>query len=336
MDPTLTLTLTSPDHADAAAVDGLTGVDETDDRTERLAETCQVEGTFARRLGTGLIIVGPIVGVAVAIPLLWGRAVSLLDLVLAVILYVVTGHGITVGYHRMFTHRSFRPNRALKIALGIVGSMAIQGSIVSWTANHRRHHAHSDQPGDPHSPHQVHTGAMPKVRGFLHAHFGWLFGSEDTSATRFAADLLKDRDIVVLDRLFPLVAVGSLALPFVAGLVLTGSLHGGVTAFVWAGLVRMVLLHHVTWSINSVCHVMGRHPFTTGDRSGNVAALALASMGESWHNLHHALPASARHGVGRWQLDSSAGLIRIFERIGWASKVRWPTPERIAAARVQA
>jgi stearoyl-CoA desaturase (delta-9 desaturase) len=321
-----TLVISPPARPDAPGLDE--GI-----RVQPAGAAPPPERMLVRRVSTAVLIVGPLVGIGVAIPLLWGRAVTLLDLVLALVLYVVTGHGITVGFHRMFTHRSFRPNRGLKIALGIVGSMAVQGSIVSWTANHRRHHAHSDRPGDPHSPHQVVTGFVPRVRGFLHAHVGWLFGVDDTSPARFAADLLKDRDVVVLDRLFPLVAIGSLALPFLAGLTLTASLHGAVTAFVWAGLVRMALLHHVTWSINSVCHVTGRHPFVTGDRSGNVAVLALASMGESWHNFHHALPSSARHGVGRWELDSSARLIRVFEHLGWASKVHWPSPERIAAAR---
>jgi stearoyl-CoA desaturase (delta-9 desaturase) len=283
-----------------------------------------------------VLVAGPLLVVAVAVPLLWGRAVSPLDLVLAAAFYVVTGHGITVGYHRMFTHGAFRPRRGLKIALGVVGSMAVQGSIVSWTANHRRHHVHSDQPGDPHSPHLPAPGAAPRLRGFLHAHLGWLFRDDGTSAARYAPDLLKDRDVVVLDRLFPVLAMASLGLPFLLGLALTGSLHGGVTALVWAGLVRMALLHHVTWSINSVCHLTGRHPYETGDHSGNVAVLALASLGESWHNLHHALPSSARHGVGPWQLDSSAAVIRAFERLGWATKVRWPTPERIAAARAPA
>jgi stearoyl-CoA desaturase (delta-9 desaturase) len=294
-----------------------------------------VPGSLGRRVATGLLIVGPVLAVAVAVPLLWGRAVTALDLVLAAGLYVMTGHGITVGYHRMFTHQSFRPNRALKVALGIAGSMAVQGSVLSWTANHRRHHVHSDRVGDPHSPHQHAPGVLGRVRGFTHAHFGWLFGEDTTSVARFAPDLAKDPDVVALDRLFPLLAVLSLLLPFVAGLLLSGTFHGAVTAFVWAGLVRMALLHHVTWSINSVCHVTGRRPFVTGDRSGNVAALAVASMGESWHNLHHALPSSARHGVGPGELDSSARLIRLFELLGWATKVRWPTPERIAAARAQ-
>ena len=289
--------------------------------------------SLAQLIGTGAIVFGPLVAVAVAVPLLWRHALSPVDIALGVVFYLVTGHGVTVGFHRMFTHGSFRPNRALKIALGVAGSMAIQGSLLSWVANHRRHHVHSDQAGDPHSPHACGPSPTSGLRRFGHAHLGWLFRVDDTSAARFAPDLLRDRDAVVLTRLFPFFAVASLVLPFLAGLLLSGTWRGAISAFVWAGLVRIALLHHATWSINSVCHLIGRRPYATSDHSGNVASLALLSMGESWHNLHHALPASARHGVGRWQIDSSARLIRLFERVGWATKVRWPSAARLEAAR---
>ena len=295
-----------------------------------MEDTTPAKAGAAQRIGTGLLIVGPVIAVAVSVPLLWGRALHWRDLVLGVALYVVTGHGITIGFHRMFTHNSFRAKRPLKLALGIAGSMAFQGSLVSWVANHRRHHVHSDQLGDPHTPHGA---SMSRGRGFMHAHLGWLFRPDDTSVSRYAPDLLKDRDAMLLSRLFPLLATASLALPFAAGWVLSGTLHGAITALVWAGLVRMALLHHATWSINSICHVTGRHPFRTSDHSGNVAALAVVSMGESWHNLHHALPSLARHGVDRGQLDTSAWLIARFEQLGWATKVRWPTPQRLAAVR---
>ena len=291
------------------------------------------KASLSQLIGTGAIVLGPLVAVAVAVPLLWRRVLSPTDVVLGVVLYLVTGHGVTVGFHRMFTHGSFRPNRGLKIALGVAGSMAVQGSLLSWVANHRRHHVHSDQAGDPHSPQPCGPSPTSALRRFGHAHLGWLFRPDDTSAARYAPDLLRDRDAVVLTRLFPLFAVASLVLPLVAGWLISGTWRGAVSAFVWAGLVRMALLHHVTWSINSVCHLAGRRPYTTSDRSGNVASLALVSMGESWHNLHHALPASARHGVGRWQFDSSARLIRLFERLGWATKVRWPSPARLEAVR---
>ena len=287
--------------------------------------------TLLPRAITALLVAGPVAAVAIAVPLLWGHALHWRDLVIGTVLFLVTGHGVTVGFHRLFTHRGFTPHRALKIALGVAGSMAVEGSLVTWVANHRRHHVHSDQPGDPHSPHVDESGGYGTLRGFLHAHVGWLFRADSTSTERYARDLLNDRDLATVSRLFPLFAVASLALPFVLGWALSLSLVGGLTAFLWAGLVRMALLHHVTWSINSICHMTGRHPFTAKDRSGNVAALAVLSFGESWHNLHHAYPTSARHGVLRGQLDSSAGLIRLFEKAGWATNVRWPTPERLAA-----
>jgi stearoyl-CoA desaturase (delta-9 desaturase) len=281
---------------------------------------------------TGLLVVGPLAAIGLVAARSWDHALHPRDLVIGTVLYVLTGHGITIGFHRMLTHGSFRPTRALKVTLGVLGSMAIQGSVLSWVAVHRRHHAHSDRAGDPHSPHVSPLGGG-HLRRFVHAHCGWLFIGGPAGVRRYAPDLLKDRDIVVLDRLFPAFATISLALPFAAGWLLSGELHGALTAFLWGGLVRMALLHHVTWSINSICHVIGRRPFATRDESRNVAALAVISMGESWHNLHHAMPSSARHGVGRWQLDSSARLIEWFEVLGWATKVRWPALDRLASVR---
>lgn len=287
--------------------------------------------TFASRTITAALIVGPLVALAIALPVLWGHAVHPRDLVLAVVMYALTGHGVTVGFHRLFAHRSFTPNRALKIVLAVAGSMAIQGSVVSWVANHRRHHVHSDQPGDPHSPNLVTGVPFAQIRGFVHAHIAWLFAPDLTSKQRFAPDLLGDHDIAVVSRLFPLMAVASLGVPFLVGWGLSLSLSGAFTAFLWAGVIRMALLHHVTWSVNSVCHMVGRRPFVTSDRSRNVWALAVVSFGESWHNLHHAYPTAARHGVLAHQVDSSARLIRIFESAGWVTNVRWPTAARLAA-----
>ncbi|HEX5265284.1 MAG TPA: acyl-CoA desaturase [Acidimicrobiales bacterium] len=283
------------------------------------------------RIITAALVVGPLAAVSAIVPSLWGRAVHLRDLVLALVLYAVTGHGVTVGFHRMFTHGSFRPNRPLKIALAVAGSMAVEGSLVAWVANHRRHHMFSDRQGDPHSPHLHGSGLGGQLRGLAHAHVGWLFRADPTPAERYAPDLLRDRDVTVISALFPLLAVVSLALPFFIGWGLSGSPVGGVTTLVWAGLVRMAVLHHVTWSVNSICHMFGRKPFTAKDQSRNFAPLAVLSMGESWHNLHHAYPSSARHGVGRGQIDSSAALIRLFEHAGWASKVRWPATARLSA-----
>ncbi len=284
---------------------------------------------FVSRAVTALLVVAPVIALAIAIPLLWGHAVTLPDLILAVVLFFVTGHGIAIGFHRLFTHSSFTPNRPLKIVLASVGSMALEGSIIGWVANHRRHHMFSDRVGDPHSPHRYGTGVAAQTRGFLYAHVGWLFAVDTTSADRYAPDLLGDRDLVVVSRLFPLFALVSLAVPFAIGWLWAGTLGGAFTALIWAGIVRMMVLHHVTWSVNSICHVFGRQPFTEKDRSTNFAPLAVLSFGESWHNFHHAHPSSARHGALPRQIDSSAALIRVFERLGWATKVRWPTVQQL-------
>jgi len=278
---------------------------------------------------TSLLVAGPLVALAVFIPLGWGGTKTIWGLGLAVAFYVFTGFGISVGFHRLFAHHSFRPKRALKIVLAVAGTMALEGSVISWVTTHRRHHVFSDRPGDPHSPVSHGTDTPTATRGFLWAHVGWLFSSDPTSQARYAPDLLRDPDLVVIDRLFPVLAVVSLVIPFGIGLVATGTLGGALGVFLWAGLIRMALLHHVTWSINSVCHLWGRRPFTTGDNSANVASLALVSFGESWHNFHHAAPASARHGVLAHQVDLAATLIKLFERIGWVTKVRWPTATQI-------
>jgi len=281
-------------------------------------------GRMATRGVTALLVIGPLVALAVVLPLLWGHAVSLLDVVLGLALFGLTGHGLSIGFHRLFSHSSFKANRGLKIALAAAGSLALEGSVIGWVANHRRHPMFSDQPGDPHSPHRFGTGVPAQVRGFAYAHVGWLFAADNTSAERFAPDLLADPDLVMVSRLFPVFAIISLAAPFALGWVLGGTLAAAVTALLWAGLVRMMVLHHVTWSVNSVCHVFGRRPNDTKDQSTNFAPLAILSFGEAWHNFHHAHPASARHGAFPHQIDTSAEIIRLFERAGWATKVRWP------------
>jgi stearoyl-CoA desaturase (Delta-9 desaturase) len=288
-------------------------------------------GLTAGRVVTLLLVCGPVVGLALYLLLGRGRVIGIGDAVLAAVLYLFTGFGVSAGFHRLFAHHSFKANRVLKVILAVAGSMAIEGSVISWVAIHRRHHMFSDQPGDPHSPYRYGSGFVGTMRGFLWAHVGWLFAADPTDPQRFAPDLLRDRDLVVVDKLFPILGVSSLATPFAIGWMLYGTLAGALTAFVWAGLVRMAVLHHVTWSINSVCHLWGRRPFVTNDRSTNVAALALVSFGESWHNFHHSAPASARHGALPHQVDPAARLIRLFERAGWATKVRWPTPAQVAA-----
>ncbi len=289
---------------------------------------------------TSIVVVGPFVAILLVIIGLWGRQVGIADLALLAGLYAVSCLGVTAGYHRLFTHRSFVADRALKIALAVAGGTAVEGSLMSWVSNHRCHHRHSDHAGDPHSPVSKahddpvdHTAARTTLRGLFHAHMGWLFRAEPANEQRFAADLLEDRDLRVVSRLFPLWALCGLAVPFFAGWAFTGTVAGAVTALVWGGLVRIFLVHHVTWSVNSVCHAFGRRPFRTRDRSKNFAPLALLSFGESWHNSHHAFPTLARHGVDRGQIDITAAFIRIWERLGWVHDVHWPQAARLACRR---
>src|SRR5512135_1062897 len=288
------------------------------------------------QIALAAFIVVPLLAVVAAIPVLWGRGIGWHDVVLSFVFYAITGHGVTVGFHRYFTHGSFKAKRPLKLALAAAGSMAIEGPVIRWVADHRRHHAFSDKEGDPHSPWRYGNTFGALCKGLYHAHMGWLFDVEQTSQPRFAPYLLADRDVVRVHRAFPALVAVSLLLPALLGGLWSMSWAGALTAFFWASLVRIAVLHHVTWSINSICHVAGKHPFKSRDKSGNVAALALLSMGESWHNLHHADPTSARHGVLRGQVDSSAELIRLFEKLGWTYDVRWPTPERLAARRAGA
>ena len=273
---------------------------------------------------TLVVVIGPLVALAGAMVRLWGHGLGLRDVVIGAVLYAVIGHGVTVGYHRLFAHRAFKANRPLKIALALAGSLALEGGIVAWVANHRCHHAHTDKAGDPHSP----------LRGFWHSHIGWMLRPPEVSAARYAPDIVGDRDLRVINTLFPVLTVMTFALPFALGWLFGGTLAAATSALFWAGVIRVGLLHHMTWSINSVCHTFGRRPFKTGDRSSNVAALAVMSMGESWHNAHHAFPSSARHGIDRGQLDTSAMLIRGFERLGWVRDVRWPDAQRVDSKRI--
>ncbi|MGI5291734.1 acyl-CoA desaturase [Nonomuraea polychroma] len=284
---------------------------------------------------TAAIVILPFFALGVAIVLGWGQGVAFTDLLLAAGLYVVTGLGVTVGFHRLLTHGSFAARPWLRVALAVAGSMGFQGNVIDWVAVHRRHHAFTDRPGDPHSPYRYGTGLRGQLRGLAHAHLGWLFIDDQTSAERYAPDLLADPAMVRVARAFPALCALSVALPFLAGWAITGTLYGGLTAFLWAGLIRVALLQHVTWSVNSLCHVIGSRPFKTRrhDRSTNVWPLALLSFGESWHNGHHSEPSCARHGLERGQVDPSAAVIRLFERLGWASDVHWPDADRIQRRR---
>ncbi|MEU5265642.1 acyl-CoA desaturase [Amycolatopsis sp. NPDC021455] len=295
---------------------------------------------ISHRRGTGEMLVlktfllVPFAALLVAVPLVWGWGMTWVDLILAAAFYVFATLGVTVGYHRYFTHGAFKASRPLRVVLAIAGSMAVQGSVIFWVASHRRHHAFADREGDPHSPWLFGTSPSALLRGFWHAHMGWMFGREVTNADRFAPDLVADPDLRWVNRYFWLWITVSLALPALLGGLVTWSWWGAVTAFFWAGLVRIAFLHHVSWSVNSVCHLIGERPFASRDKAANFWPLAVLSMGESWHNSHHADPTCARHGVLRGQVDISARLIWAFERLGWATDVRWPRAERLAAKRV--
>jgi stearoyl-CoA desaturase (delta-9 desaturase) len=272
----------------------------------------------------------PMLALIAAIPFAWGWGLTWLDVALAVAFFYVSCLGVTVGYHRYFTHGSFKAKRWLRVALAVAGGMGVQGPVIIWVADHRRHHAFSDRDGDPHSPWLFGTSPVAIAKGFWHAHMGWLFDRDQTNKQRFAPDLLADKDIVRVSSLFWLTTIVSLLLPGLIGGLATWSWWGAFTAFFWAGLVRIAVLHHVTWSTNSICHMLGERPFNSRDKAANFWPLAILSCGESWHNLHHADPTCARHGVQRGQIDMSARVIWIFEKFGWASNVRWPTPQRLA------
>ncbi|MEU4519083.1 acyl-CoA desaturase [Amycolatopsis sp. NPDC024027] len=277
-----------------------------------------------------LFAVVPLLALAGAVPFAWGWGLGWTDVALTAGFYFLTGLGVTIGFHRYFTHGAFKAGRGLRIALAVTGSMAMQGPVIGWVADHRRHHAFADRDGDPHSPWRYGTSAAALAKGFWHAHMGWLFDREKTNAQRFAPDLLADRDVVRIDRWFPALTVVTLLSPALIGGLVTMSWWGALTAFFWAGLVRVAVLHHVTWSVNSLCHLIGERPYAARDKSANFWPLAIASMGESWHNSHHADPTGARHGVRHGQLDMSARLIWLFEKLGWATDVRWPRAEHLA------
>ena len=274
-------------------------------------------------------VIIPFLAVLAAVPVAWGWGLHWRDVIIAIIFYSVSGIGIAVGYHRYFTHGAFKANRALHIGLAIAGSLAIEGPVTRWVADHRRHHAFSDKEGDPHSPWRFGETVPALLKGMCWAHIGWMFDVEQTNQERFAPDMLADRDIQRVSRHFPaLVAVSMLSPALIGGLV-SWSWTGALTAFFWASLVRVCVLHHVTWSINSVCHTIGDRPFAARDKSSNFWPLAIISFGESWHNLHHADPTAARLGVLRGQLDPGARVIRWFEVLGWATDVHWASRERL-------
>ncbi len=285
----------------------------------------------SHKIGNLIGVAAPPVALIAAIVLLWHRAIGPLELGLMIGLYILTALGVTLGYHRMFTHRAFEASRPFRASVAVLGSMAVEGSVITWVADHRKHHAFTDQEGDPHSPHLSGPGFVGAIKGLWHAHIGWLFETVGTAEReRFAPDLVKDRALRVIDKLFFLWVALGFAIPFALGWIVGGGLGTALTALLWGGVIRMFLLHHVTWSINSVCHFFGRRRFDVDDESRNVFWLAPMSMGEAWHHNHHAFPTSAWHGLRRWEklADPTGLVITLLEKLGVVWNVVRISPER--------
>jgi stearoyl-CoA desaturase (Delta-9 desaturase) len=284
------------------------------------------------RIITGTITALPVVGLGLAVWQAWGGWLHWSDVIVFAIMYYATGLGVTVGFHRMLTHRSFKAKRWVRGLFAILGSAAIEGPVISWVSDHRKHHAFSDVEGDPHSPHVDHgVGWRGALRGLLHAHVGWIFLHTHRGLhSRYAPDLLADPLIAWIHRTFVLWVAAGLFAPFVLGVLIGGSLWAGVTGMLWGGLIRMLVVHHATYSINSLCHFFGRRRFATNDESRNLAWLAPFTFGEAWHNNHHAFPTSAAHGLRRWELDISALVIGGLERLGLVWDVVRISPEKQA------
>jgi stearoyl-CoA desaturase (delta-9 desaturase) len=280
-----------------------------------------------------LAVVLPFLGLGAAVAFFWGWGFHWVDLGLLLGMYTLTALGITVGFHRLFTHRSFETYRPVQLVLGVLGSMALQGSLLKWVAFHRRHHEHSDEPGDPHSPHLYGGGVSGLLRGLWHAHLGWVFRPDPPDLDRYVKDLRRSRLLRVVSALFPAWVVLGLVLPAILGGVISLSWVGVWTGLVWGALVRVFLVHHVTWSVNSVCHLWGRRPYRTGDESRNNYLFGVLAMGEGWHNSHHAFPTSARHGLRWWQPDFSYAVIRTLALLHLAWNVKVPSKQAQARER---
>ncbi|NOS99914.1 MAG: acyl-CoA desaturase [Phycisphaerales bacterium] len=287
--------------------------------------------TRTQRIATFLAVVVPFLGLIAAIVFLWGRGLGWVELVLLAGMYLATGFGITVGYHRLFVHRSFETVGVVKLILAALGSMALEGSLFKWSAIHRKHHQHSDEPGDPHSPCHYGGGVWGVLAGLWHSHMGWMFTAGTPELSRYVRDLQADRLLRVANGLFPVwVLIGLLIPAGIAGWI-TGTWFGTLLGFIWGGLVRIFLVHHVTFSVNSICHVWGRRPFRCPDQSRNNFLVGVLALGEGWHNNHHAFPTSARHGLRWWEIDFSYLFIRVLQWVGLAWSVRVPEADTMAA-----
>jgi stearoyl-CoA desaturase (delta-9 desaturase) len=300
---------------------------------EALAAPARERPSAATRAANLVGILAPFVGFLAAMHYLWGIGFSWTMLALLLGMYLLTAIGVTIGYHRYFTHKSFDTNIVVKVILGVLGSMAVQGSILQWCATHRSHHQHSDREDDPHSPNTFGSGVVDMLRGVAHAHFAWLLVRRRPNLARYVPDLMSDRVVRWVSALFPLWVVLGLLVPAGIAWAITGSWVGAVLGFVWGGLARVFLVHHVTWSVNSVCHIWGAQPFQSHDHSRNNPIVGYLALGEGWHNNHHAFPASARHGLRWWEFDASYLIIRLMALCGLAYNVRVPSRERIEAKR---
>jgi stearoyl-CoA desaturase (delta-9 desaturase) len=292
---------------------------------------------LVRRVAVATVIL-PFVGFVVAVVLLWQRAIGIVELSLLLFFYSITTLGVGVGFHRLYAHRGFQTSTPVKVVLAILGSMAVEGPVLFWVAVHRRHHTHSDRLGDPHSPHLHGKGTWNSLRGFWHSHSGWMFRPELTGWAYYVPDLLRDRVLFQVSRLYFVWVLLTLLLPAALGGVLTLSWRGVLLGFLWGGLVRIFLVHHTTWSINSICHIYGKRPFNNRDQSANNFWMALLSFGEGWHNNHHAFPSSVKHGLKWWQIDISGYVIQALEATGLAWNVKVPNSRTIedAAKKAQA
>jgi stearoyl-CoA desaturase (Delta-9 desaturase) len=275
-------------------------------------------------------VILPFLGLVAAVAFFWGQGFNWVDLAALLGMFALTSLGITVGFHRLFTHRSFETNRVVEFILAALGSMAAQGPLLKWVAMHRRHHQHSDMPEDPHSPDHHGHGLLGLVRGFWHAHLGWFFNPDPPDLARYVSDLRQSRLLRLASALFPLWVALGLLIPAVLGGLLSGTWMGALLGLLWGGLTRIFIVHHVTWSVNSVCHLWGRRPYPTRDHSRNNVVFGVLALGEGWHNNHHAFPTSARHGLRWWQIDASYWFIRALALVGLAWDIRLPTKEALA------
>lgn len=304
----------------------LTSIDPPDDLTRN-------KHSLGEHVAMFLAIFIPLAAVIVAPFIVWRWGFHWADLGLLLGMYILTVLGITVGFHRLFVHRSFETYAWMKVVWAVIGSLAVQGPLFRWVARHRSHHQHADTADDPHSPHYGGGGAFGVLKGFWHAHVGWLFAADPPALDRYIKDLTASRSLTLVSKLFPLWVALSLVIPAVSGGLITQSWGGVWTGLIWGGLVRIFLVHHVTWSVNSACHLWGRRPYQSQDESRNNLLFGILALGEGWHNTHHAFPTSARHGLRWWQLDISYWVIRAMEVMRLAWNVKLPTPEAQAKGR---